>query len=268
MKTHVWRPALALAASTLLFAAAAPAATITIVNMNAAGVGFNDPTVVAPIGGNTGTTRGQQRLIAFQFAADVWGALLPSDVEIRVSATFEPLTCNATSAVLGSAGPRQVFSDFANAPVASTWYVVAEANKLAGVDLAPGSPGTAADDLQARFNLSIDDNVNCLSTSNWYYGLDGNNGNDIDLVVVLLHEMGHGLGFLSLMNNSTGAFSGGMQDIYSTFLYDNDYRSALARPVRGESCRFGHQPAEGGLRRAVHESGRRRPAELRDRSCW
>ena len=84
--------------------APATAATITIVNNDGAGEGFNDPTATAPIGGNTGTTIGQQRLIAFQFAADVWGALLPSNVEIRINATFDALTCSATSAVLGSAG--------------------------------------------------------------------------------------------------------------------------------------------------------------------
>ena len=38
------------------------AATITIVNGDPAGVGFNDPTPVAPVGGNTGTTLGAQRL--------------------------------------------------------------------------------------------------------------------------------------------------------------------------------------------------------------
>lgn len=49
------------------------AATIVIQNGDAAGVGFNDTTAVAPIGGNTGTTLGQQRLNAFQFAANIWG---------------------------------------------------------------------------------------------------------------------------------------------------------------------------------------------------
>ena len=39
------------------------AATITILNTNAAGVGFNDPTAATPLGGNTGTTVGEQRLI-------------------------------------------------------------------------------------------------------------------------------------------------------------------------------------------------------------
>src|SRR6266542_528506 len=52
------------------------AAQITILNTNAAGVGFNDPTAATPVGGNTGTTVGEQRLIAFQHAADIWGALL------------------------------------------------------------------------------------------------------------------------------------------------------------------------------------------------
>ena len=55
----------------LLRALPAPAAIVTIVNMDGAGEGFNDPTPLAPVGGNTGTTRGAQRLIAFQYAADL-----------------------------------------------------------------------------------------------------------------------------------------------------------------------------------------------------
>lgn len=204
------------------FAIAAPAATITIANLDGPGEGFNDPTPAVSVGGNTGATIGEQRLIAFQFAADVWGAALPSTVEIKIGASFDPLTCDAGSAVLGSAGPQQVFSDFDNAPLANTWYPAALANKIAGVDLAPGASGTNADDLRARFNVSIDNNVNCLSSSNWYYGLDGENGNDIDLVVVLLHEFGHGLGFISLVNSSTGAQFNGEDDVFSNFLFDND----------------------------------------------
>lgn len=48
------------------------AATFTIVNNDGAGEGFNDPTVAVPVGGNPGVTVGQQRLNAFQFAADLW----------------------------------------------------------------------------------------------------------------------------------------------------------------------------------------------------
>ena len=50
-------------------AASAGPAQFVIVNINAPGVGFNDPTPAAPVGGNTGTTLGQQRLIAFEHAA-------------------------------------------------------------------------------------------------------------------------------------------------------------------------------------------------------
>ncbi len=56
----------------------------------------------------------------------------------------------------------------------------------------------------------------------WYYGLDGNNGVDMDLVEVLLHEFGHGLGFQTFVNKSTGAWLGppAQPDIYGRQLYD------------------------------------------------
>ena len=89
----------------LLVSLPAEAATIVIVNNDGAGEGFNDPTPAAPVGGNPGTTIGQQRLNVFQHAADIWGGLLPSDVTIRVRATFDALSCDATGAVLGARGP-------------------------------------------------------------------------------------------------------------------------------------------------------------------
>src|SRR5258706_11178709 len=107
----------------------AGAATITIINNNAAGVGFNDPTPVAPVGGNPGVTLGAQRLYIFQYAASIWGGVLPSSVPILVRSQFAAQTCTATQAVLGSAGPISVFRDFTNAPFPGTWYHVAEANR-------------------------------------------------------------------------------------------------------------------------------------------
>src|SRR5262245_11612248 len=98
----------------LLLAALAPvsrgAATIIIQNNNAAGVGFNDPTPVAPIGGNAGTTLGQQRLIAFQAAANIWGATLDSNVTIQIVSSFEALSCTPTQAGLGSPRTRLIFA--------------------------------------------------------------------------------------------------------------------------------------------------------------
>ena len=200
------------------------AANITIVNGNAAGLGFNDPTPAAPVGGNPGTTLGQQRLNAFQYVASIWGANLDSSVEIKVLATFEPLTCTAGSAVLGSAGPRDVESDFAGAPVAGAWYHVALANKLAGVDLFPAAldvPGGGGADIRARFNSRLGLFSNCLPGSPFYLGLDGNKGSAIDLVEVLLHEFGHGLGFSTTTSGSTGSFLAGQPSIYDYFSFDN-----------------------------------------------
>src|SRR4029434_7420588 len=92
------------------------AATIVIQNNDAAGVGFNDPTPVAPIGGNPGTTLGQQRLNAFQFAANIWGATLTSNVTITVKADWIALSCTPTTATLGSAGAVSISGNFPGAP--------------------------------------------------------------------------------------------------------------------------------------------------------
>ena len=53
-----------------------------------AATGFTDPTPVAPVGGNPGTTLGQQRLNAFQFAANIWGSMLNSNTPITIRADW------------------------------------------------------------------------------------------------------------------------------------------------------------------------------------
>jgi hypothetical protein len=214
--------ALGLAAATALAAptVASAAATITVVNMDGPGEGFNDLTPVAPVGGNPGLTLGEQRLNAFQHAANLWGASIDSSVEIRIQSAFNPLTCTATSAVLGSAGSIQIFSDFPGRELDSTWYHVALANRLAGSDLAPGAPGTNADDIVAQFNSNLNGNPACLGGLGFYLGFDNNHGNDIDLVAVLLHEFGHGLGFANFVTEATGARPLDMGDVFSEYTRD------------------------------------------------
>jgi len=191
------------------------ATTITILNLDGAGEGFNDPGAPDPdstAGGNTGATLGAQRLIAFQLAADIWEGLLNSTVEIRVDANFDPLTCSATSAVLGSAGPTTVHRNFTGAPVPATFYVQALANARFGGDLAP-----VDDDIAAQFNSSI--GTTCALPNVWYYGLNGSPpGTNIDFVTVVLHELAHGLGFLSLVDLATGAKLVGGDDAYMRLL--------------------------------------------------
>jgi hypothetical protein len=185
----------------------AHAATFTVINNDGPGEGFNDATAVAPVGGNTGTTLGAQRLIAFQRAADIWGALLSSAVTIRVNATFDPMTCNASSAILGSAGPTTAFRDFSGVPLGSTWYPGALANALHGSDLDGGAAV-----ISAQFNSAL--GTTCSFPRGWYYGLDGNAGGNIDFVTVLLHELGHGLGFLTFVDLTTGAKALGSNDTF------------------------------------------------------
>lgn len=191
-------------------------AVITIVNIDGPIEGFNDPAPRAPVGGNPGTTLGQQRLLAFQHAATIWGATLDTPVSISIRASFDPLTCTATSAVLGSAGTIFIFRDFPGAEFPGTWYHSALADKRAGVELNPG-----AEDLVARFNSSIGVVTGCLTGSDWYYGLDNNHpANQIDLVTVLLHEFAHGLGFSQFASVSTGSQIQGLPDVYNRQILD------------------------------------------------
>lgn len=175
---------------------------ILIVVGDPAGQGFNDPTPVAPVGGNPGTTLGQQRLNVFERAAETWEAALQPVTDVFVLATFEPLGPN----VLGSAGPTFVFRDFPGAEYPGTWYFSAEADKLAGEELNPGPP-----DIRARFS----------SQFAFYLGFDGNEpAGTVDLLPVVLHELAHGLGFANLVNEQTGALFLGFKDVYSAYTLD------------------------------------------------
>jgi hypothetical protein len=87
----------------LLTAGPAPATTVTIINLDGAGEGLNDPTARAPEGGNPGTTLGDLRLNAFQEAADRWAAVLDSSVVIEVEGRFDPLFCSGSAALIGTA---------------------------------------------------------------------------------------------------------------------------------------------------------------------
>lgn len=200
----------------LLLVSPAYATQIVIANMDGAGEGFNDPTAAAPVGGNPGTTLGEQRLIVFQQAAKMWEAIIGSNITITVEAQFDPLTCNSGSAVLGSAGALTVHRSFANAPFSNTWYPQALANSLANSDLSTNA------DISATFNSNIDNNNNCLNNTNWYYGIDGvKPAGTIELLSVVLHEIGHGLGFQTFVDPSTGAKFLNRNDAYMLNLEDH-----------------------------------------------
>jgi PKD repeat protein len=142
---------------------------------------------------------------AFQRAVDIWSGLITSPVPIKVVANWTPLE----DGILGSAGPKTFYRDFPNTPQAGTFYPVALANKLAGQDL-----NDATEEIVANFNSSY---------ASWYLGVDGNTpSNDYDLVTVVLHELGHGLGFFASMDSTGGngmwGFSTGRPFIFDRFI--------------------------------------------------
>src|SRR5690606_9694648 len=201
-------------------------AEITIVNLDeGTGQGLDDPTPATPIGGNPGTTRGEQAQVVFRFAADLWGQVLDSDVPILNTVTFQPLSCTETSGVLGSSGTNYIFSFNSPAPdgaIADTWYHSALTEARLGVDAGvendlPHDPP----DIISRVNGRLGQ-PGCMSASGWYFGIDGNAPDDrISLLDVIMHEMAHGLGFSGFNNLTAGTMFQGQQDIYSTFVENN-----------------------------------------------
>ena len=195
----------------------AQAATVIVNNLDAGtGLGFDDPTAVAPVTGNPAVTLGAQRLAAFQAAADEWGAMLVSSVNIVIDAQMISLFCTTSSAILGSAGPTGFIQrDFPEAPVPATWFPQALVNSLRGFDI---HVGTA--DIGASFNKDIG-MPGCLAALGWSYviGAPAPAGT-IPFTETVLHEIAHGLGFLTFVNLPTGALLGGFSDHYTRWLYD------------------------------------------------
>lgn len=115
-----------------------------------------------------------------QVAVDIWSANFESKVTITIDATWS----NSQSvAVLGSARPGGYFAGFSGAPDSSLWYPSALANALAGKDL----------DVR---NSEMVINVNARAPWN-RRGDSAPTTREYDLRSVFLHEMAHGLGFLS-----------------------------------------------------------------------
>lgn len=199
-------------AGALTLSASAWSATAVLINLDPPGLGLNDNTPAAPVGGNPGTTIGEQRTIVYQAALEKWGDTLVSNVPIFVGAAFSPLACSPADGVLGTAGPIYADMNFPGALKPDTWYVAALADALADEDRYPGDL-----DIISFFNSEIDDNdPNCLTGTSWYYGLDGDNGDDIDFLAVVTHEINHGLGHMNLVFDETvGELFLGFPDTYT-----------------------------------------------------
>jgi hypothetical protein len=220
-----WKKGLVALASIAMLAAASSsfAANVVILNGDDVSVGFNDTTPAAPVGGNPGTTLGEQRLNAMNYVAQIWGRTLPGTTQtIEVLAGFLPLGCEGT---LAGANAWQFHRGFAKAPFKSAWYHAALGNKLSGIDIDVANNDPAPEAF-AIANIDLD-RPDCLPGVSWYYGLDGNAppGGE-DFVRVMLHELGHGLGFATSTDEATGEYLQGFPHVWDYFLYDNTLNRA------------------------------------------
>jgi VCBS repeat-containing protein len=172
---------------------------------------FNVVYTDGPTEGFNDATLGAIRRTAFQHALDQWSAILTEAYAgevVTVTASMDPLPGDPFGAILGGASPTNSFSDFGGGAQAGTMYVASMANHYAGTDL---DPTTA--EIRCVFNSDLDNDY-VLGDMGWYYGTDGNPGGDIDFVSVLMHEVGHGMGFYDNINTDGTWYRGGVPGIY------------------------------------------------------
>jgi hypothetical protein len=150
---------------------------------------------------------------AFLAAAQIWANTVSSTVPIVIDATWADLT----PPILGQSGPNTIWRDFTNSQPGQ-WYVVALANKLFGSDLDPSSA-----DMHITFNTYYVDN--------FYFGVDGHPpAGKTDFVTVILHEICHGLGFLSsFTKNSSGLGAWGFSGF--PFITDPSYYNGFSQQL-------------------------------------
>ena len=115
-----------------------------------------------------------------QDAIDLWAANFDSTVPINIEATWS----RSTSAdILGSARPDRYYAKFVGAPDSSLWYPSALANAIAGKDLDLLNP-----EIIIQINSEADWDLDGLGRPTRF---------EYDLKSVMIHELAHGLGFLS-----------------------------------------------------------------------
>ena len=130
---------------------------------------------------------------AFQYAVDIWNALIRSPVPIRIEASFTDFGgFEDGTIILGGGRP----AGWKSPGSLDLWFPEALADKRAGRDLADDEP-----DIITRFNSHED--------ANWYFGTDGNTpAGKTDFVSTVLHEIAHGLGFFSFARVEQSTFAG------------------------------------------------------------
>ena len=167
---------------------------------------WNDSTPRSPVGGNNGTTLGQQRRNAMLEAARLLSEELKPTVPIRLRACWDDLG-SGTSLTLAQASSTYIFLDDtgigSHMPFLDerfTYFSTPAAARQAGTSTCrfAGGPCNVAD-VRAEFNTTVDTSAG-LGSNSFYYGFDRNHGSDVDFISVGMHEITHGLGFFGMVS--------------------------------------------------------------------
>jgi hypothetical protein len=156
---------------------------------------------------------------AFEYAVGIWSMLVSSSTPIVIDAYWENLS-KINPNILGSAGTTTVSINNGNFPFFNTWYPASLAHTLAGSDL----NGSTAE-IKARFNSE---------RSDWYFGTDLSTPlNQYNFATVVLHEIGHGLGFFGSMNVNEGMGSWGISSGSNVYpvIYDRFTENGYGMPL-------------------------------------
>lgn len=168
----------------------------------------------------------QEAANAFRHALNIWAAHIHSDIPIKVSATWREYSANDDRVTLGGASPSRVVK-LSGVGKPNTWYPIALLSALAGT---PIREQIIFDD-GSKLDHDIIVNMNC-GFPGWYFGTDARTPrNQIDFVTVVLHEIGHGIGFIGSADEDPdvsgigrwGAGSPPDPYIYDRFVVDVDY---------------------------------------------
>ena len=165
-----------------------------------------------------------EALQAFQHAMDIWSVHLSSPIPIKIEAFWTELE----ERTLGSAGPTRIVQ-LPNVGETETWYTISQLSAMSGRILREEIDGV-------EYDVRI--NMNC-SFDSWYFGIDAAPPEStIDLTTVVLHEIGHGIGFFGSMSvpegSATGEWGTGSSTlpfIYDRFAVDGDNTSLLNEAI-------------------------------------
>ena len=175
---------------------------------------WSDATAVATVNGNPGTTLGDQRKNALQYAVQQLATQLNTPVPITVHACWAHLGGTATRATLAHASSTSLAFTDTSFPMSwlakrYTWYTNTQIARMGGTTpcgaLGGSCDGVDGDVVEITFNSDIG-TASVLGGSPFYFGYTSDNSSSSsDFIAIAMHEITHGLGFLGLANTDPSA---------------------------------------------------------------